>query len=137
MRLNPLARVNDDNHPQLQGGKLKRFVSVRQHMSVCVCVGGHWVQNSCFSHDVCCQGLCRSSTVQQLVKIDFQSHQGDFCVANALDLLCCTWRFEVLNIMDWSRYHMVSVCWNGYIPHLCSLKVKTLHFYFKLNGSTI
>lgn len=35
MRLNPLARVNDDNHPQLQGVKPKRFGSVRQHMSVC------------------------------------------------------------------------------------------------------
>jgi len=34
------------------------------------------------------------------VKIDFQSHQGDLCVGNAHDLLCCTWRFEVLNIMD-------------------------------------
>ncbi len=51
---------------------------------MCVCVGGHLVQNSCFSHDVCCQGLCRSSTVQKSTS----SHTKETFVF-LMHLICC------------------------------------------------
>lgn len=40
MRLNPLVRLNDDNHPQLRGVKTKAFRIGKATYVFCVCIGG-------------------------------------------------------------------------------------------------